>query len=100
MLFFEYDMIRLRFAYDFPFVFPSVPMVFLWSSFGLPMVLIWFCSVFRWNSFDMLPWFSCGFLGVPNVFLWFAKDPEATVTDGSLAETDGKTQGVTVTDGD
>ena len=43
MLSFEYDMIQLRFSYGFPFVFLSVPMVFLWSSFGSPMVFIWFC---------------------------------------------------------
>ena len=43
MLSLEYDMIRLRFSYGVPFVYISVPMVFLWSSFGSPMVFRWFC---------------------------------------------------------
>ena len=38
--------------------------------------------------------------GFPIVLLWFAKDPEPTVTDETLTENDGKTQQrVTVTDG-
>ena len=42
--------------------FLSFLMLFLWSSFGSPMIFIlWFCSVFRWNSYNILPWFSYGF---------------------------------------
>ena len=47
-------------------------------------------------------WYSHGFptvfLGDPIVFLWFANDPEATVINGSLTESDGKTQRLTLTD--
>ena len=40
---FEYDMIWLQCSYDFRFVFLTVPLLFLWSSCGSPMVFIWFC---------------------------------------------------------
>ena len=93
-------MIRLRFSYGFPFAFLSVPMVFLWSSFGSPMLFIWFCWLFRWNSYNIFPGFSYGFPRCSKRIPMVCQRPRRpTVTDGRLTETDGKTQRVNVTDG-
>ena len=67
-------------------------MVILWFAYGFHMVFLCIPMEFLQSS-------SMVFLGVPIIFLWFAKDPEPTVTDETLTETDGKTQRLTVTDG-
>ena len=62
-------------------VFLSFSLVFLWYSYGLPLVRLWFSYGFARDSEGIPIVFFHGFpmvcLGVPNVFLWFAKDPEA-----------------------
>ena len=62
-------------------VFLSFSLVFLWYSYGLPLVRLWFSYGFAWYSDGIPIIFFHGspmvFLGVPSVSLWFAKDPEA-----------------------
>ena len=70
------------FSYVFLWIsygFPMVSMVFLWFSCGFPMVSYGFPLVFLWFSsgFPMVfLWFSYGFpmvfLWFPMVFLWFS----------------------------
>ena len=62
-------------------VFILFSLVILWYSYGLPLGRLWFSDGFAWYS-DGVPivffyGFPMVFLGVPNVFLWFAKDSEA-----------------------
>ena len=48
------------------------PMVFLWFSYGFPMVylgFLWFSMVFLWFSY-----------GFPVVFLWFLSLPEGNIS--------------------
>ena len=69
------------FGYDFRMVFCSFSLVFLWYSYGLPLGRLWFSDGFARYSDGIPIVFFYGFpmvlLGVPNVFLLFAKDLEA-----------------------
>ena len=72
-------------------------MVFLWFSYGFPMVFLWFSMVFLWFSMVFL-WFSYGFpmvfYGFPMVFLWFSLFLAAEVRGpGSLLRPLGSDEG-------